>query len=72
MAKVTAYYSAKPETKVFHDESGCTEGNNIESWNVRPGEGGKRRCDRCERLRASRVLLGGIGLLGGLNPFLRK
>lgn len=43
---------------VYHDNRTCTEGNNIEPWNVRPGNGGKRLCNRCAELGAlARVLL---------------
>jgi hypothetical protein len=35
---------------VYHDNPACTEGNNIEEWNVRPGRGGRRRCHRCADL----------------------
>ena len=37
---------------VYHDNSDCTERNNIESENVRQGTGGKRLCDHCTRLNA--------------------
>lgn len=50
MAKVSPYHSAKPGTRVHHDNNRCTEGNNIESYNRRPGTGGHPRCDHCKRL----------------------
>jgi len=34
----------------YHDNTTCTEGNNIEPENRREGTGGKPRCDHCERL----------------------
>lgn len=33
-----------------HDNTGCTEGNNIERENRRAGTGGKPLCDHCRRL----------------------
>ena len=35
---------------VYHDMRECTEGNNIEPWNVRPGTGNLRRCWRCSQI----------------------
>jgi hypothetical protein len=35
---------------VHHDQSQCTEGNNIERQNRRPGTGGKPKCSHCKRL----------------------
>lgn len=32
---------------VYHDHPECTTGNNIELVNLRPGTGGKRRCQEC-------------------------
>lgn len=43
---------------VYHNNRTCTEGNNIEPWNARPGSGGKRLCNRCSELGAlARLLL---------------
>ena len=50
MAKVSAYHSAKPGTRVHHNDNRCTEGNNIESYNRRSGTGGHPLCDHCRRL----------------------
>lgn len=36
--------------RVYHDESRCTEGNNIEPQYKRSGTGGKPQCDHCRRL----------------------
>jgi hypothetical protein len=61
------WYSIKPDTKVYHNNSECTEGNNIEPYNVERGTGGKRLCDHCLRLSQGGnyfSTLGG-GLLGG-------
>lgn len=38
---------------VHHDNTECTEGNNIESENRRPGTGGKPLCKRCAELDAA-------------------
>ena len=35
---------------VYHNHRACTEGNNIEPWNCRPGDGGRRLCIRCAEL----------------------
>jgi hypothetical protein len=35
---------------VHHNESRCTEGNNIEARYRQEGTGGKRLCDRCREL----------------------
>ena len=71
--KVPAYHSSKPESEVFHDESGCTEGNNIENWNVRAGTGNKRQCKHCAQLAAQRRLFNGTGLGAGFfNNWFKK
>ena len=40
------------EGDVYHDNPRCTTGNNIEWASVRPGTGGRRRCEECARLDA--------------------
>jgi hypothetical protein len=35
---------------VHHDNTACTEGNNIEKENLRQGTGGKPLCSHCESL----------------------
>lgn len=35
---------------VYHDNSKCTEGNNIERGNRIAGTGGRRKCARCKHL----------------------
>jgi hypothetical protein len=52
MPRVAAFHSKLPGTTVYHDNSRCTEGNNIESYNRRPGTGGHRLCERCRELNA--------------------
>ena len=48
MAKTAPWHAAGSD--VYHDNTECTEGNNIERENRRPGTGGKRKCDHCKRL----------------------
>ncbi len=48
MAKVAAFHSVKQS--VHHNNSSCTEGNNIERENLRQGTGGKPLCTRCAQL----------------------
>ena len=51
MAKVAAFHSVKTGApQVYHDNSACTEGNNIEKENKRAGTGGRPQCDHCKRL----------------------
>ena len=35
---------------VYHISQECTEGNNIEAENLRPGRGGKVLCKKCREL----------------------
>lgn len=48
MAKVAPFYSVKQD--VHHNNSSCTEGNNIEKENLKSGTGGKPLCSRCSKL----------------------
>jgi hypothetical protein len=48
MAKVAPFHSIKQD--VHHDNSSCTEGNNIERENRRAGTGGKPKCKHCQKL----------------------
>jgi len=50
MAKVSAFHSTLPGTRVYHDNNSCTEGNNIESRNRTSGTGGHPKCEHCKRL----------------------
>jgi hypothetical protein len=51
MSKVNPFYSTAPnDPKVYHNNSSCTEGNNIEKQNLRQGTGGYPLCDHCRRL----------------------
>ncbi len=38
------------EQKVYHNNTECNTGNNIEPENLRQGTGGKRLCKECARL----------------------
>ena len=73
MAIVTAWHSAKPECQVYHNNTRCTEENNIEPYNVREGTGGKRICQHCQRLNRTEGFnglfsggIGGLRSIGGL------
>lgn len=51
MAKVNPFHSVKPNaSNVYHDNSSCTEGNNIETENKRSGTDGRPKCASCVRL----------------------
>jgi len=50
--KVAPFHSKRPGTVVHHNNNKCTEGNNIESYNKRPGTGGHPLCERCKELNA--------------------
>jgi hypothetical protein len=50
MAKVKPFHSKLLSTQVYHDESRCTEGNNIEKGNRVGGTGGLRKCSRCREI----------------------
>lgn len=50
MAKVSPFHSKKAGTSVHHDNSSCTEGNNIETANKVSGTGGLPKCEHCKRL----------------------
>lgn len=49
MSVVSPWYSAL-ETDVYHNNTECTKGNNIEKENIRYGTGERRLCDECENL----------------------
>jgi len=48
MVETSPWHSVKED--VHHDNTDCTEGNNIEPENRREGTGGKRKCKRCKQL----------------------
>lgn len=52
MARVKPFHSSK-NPGVYHVCSNCTEGNNIEKENKKPGTGGGVMCSRCSDLSSS-------------------
>lgn len=48
--KISPWHSDEPGIEVYHNNTRCTEGNNIEARNRKPGTGGKRLCNRCRHL----------------------
>jgi hypothetical protein len=49
--KTSPFHSIKQYTRnVYHNDTLCTEGNNIETENRRPGTAGRPLCDRCASL----------------------
>ncbi|MBY0275361.1 hypothetical protein K2Z84_08470 [Candidatus Binatia bacterium] len=49
--KIYPWHSVKATDRpVYHDDTACTEGNNIESYYKRQGTGGRRKCEHCQRL----------------------
>lgn len=54
MSKVSPFHSSNPnlapEKKVFHDESTCTEGNNIEAHYKKSGTDSRPKCKRCREI----------------------
>jgi len=53
MPKVNPWHSVKQYTRnVHHDNTECTEGNNIEKEYWRAGTGGRPKCEHCADLDA--------------------
>jgi hypothetical protein len=53
MPRVAPFHSVKePIRRVYHDNSACTEGNNIEKQYLRQGTDGRPRCEHCTKLAA--------------------
>jgi len=51
MAKTSPWHSTREsDRKVYHDNTSCTEGNNIESRYKRSGTDGRPKCAHCSRL----------------------
>jgi len=51
MPKVNAWHSVKKtDRRVYHNNTECTEGNNIEKENIRSGTDGRPICEHCDRL----------------------
>jgi hypothetical protein len=48
MTRVAAWHSVKPyDPQVYHDETRCKTGHNIEAENRRSGTGNRPRCKEC-------------------------
>ena len=50
MAKKKPWHSSEPEAKVYHNNTDCNTGNNIERENLEKGKGDHRECKECKRL----------------------
>jgi hypothetical protein len=51
MAKVSPWHSSRDsDRKVYHDETKCTEGNNIEDRYRKQGTGGRPKCEHCKKI----------------------
>ena len=49
--KVSPFHSKRVwHRAVYHDESRCTEGNNIEPHNRVDGTGNRPKCDSCKEI----------------------
>jgi hypothetical protein len=49
--KVAAWHSSrKQDRNVYHDNTACTEGNNIETQYRKPGTDGRPKCHHCAKL----------------------
>ena len=46
MTKKAPWHSIKQS--VYHDDTNCNAGNNIERENLRDGTGGKPKCQECK------------------------
>ena len=53
MSKTSAFHSIK--SGVHHNNTKCTEGNNIERENLKSGTGGKPLCTHCQRLNQEKI-----------------
>ncbi len=49
MPTITPWYSKLKGIKVYHNNTTCHLGNNIEPRNRKSGTGGKRICEECRR-----------------------
>jgi hypothetical protein len=52
MPRVAPFHSKRPGETVHHDNSACTEGNNIEKYYLASGTGGRPLCAHCARLNS--------------------
>ena len=53
MIQATPWHSIKQP--VYHDDDECTEGNNIEPENLRAGDGGRGKCERCSEIQEQTI-----------------
>jgi hypothetical protein len=49
MAKKSPWHSKK-QMDVYHDDTNCDKGNNIERENIASGTGGLPKCSTCKSL----------------------
>lgn len=55
MAITPPFHSTKPALRqVYHNNTLCTEGNNIERYYLARGTDGRRLCEHCYRLTYGR------------------
>ena len=54
MPQTSPWHSTRPDADVHHNNTKCTEGNNIEQRYLRAGTGGKPLCKHCAQLNADR------------------
>ena len=47
---VTAYEYADEQTRVYHDQSECSEAKKIRPMHIIDGAGGRPRCNECDRI----------------------
>jgi hypothetical protein len=52
MPKIYPWHSSRLGETVHHDNTKCTEGNNIETYYKKSGTGGRPLCAHCARLDA--------------------
>jgi hypothetical protein len=52
MPQKSPWHSTRPGETVYHDNTACTEGNNIEKRYLADGTANRPKCDHCARLDA--------------------
>ena len=66
------WHSTRLGETVYHNNTACTEGNNIESYYYAPGDGGRLKlCHRCATL-APRGILGSLSHLARPSSLVKK
>ncbi len=48
--KKKPWHSDQQSTEVYHNDTNCNTGNNIEKENLARGKNGRRLCKECKRL----------------------